>query len=446
MSFLKKLSETKVKDSDFMGELEAAAHMRPAKASIYLLLAIIALILFFFLWAAFAEVEEISRGNGKVVPSQEIQVVQSLEGGILEDILVRQGELVEQGQILLRISDVQFSSEERGTEARFLALSAKKARLEAEVSGEEFVVPEAVEDTLPQIAANERELYQSRLKELQNAYDILDNKIAKAQADLKEAEERIKSGQENLGLLEEELTITSRMVAQRAMPKLEEIRLQRQISETRGEIEANRQRKNSLQAELARAEKERQGQEDKFRSESLEELNDVESQIAELREDLKSLEDKVQRAELRSPVEGVINSIAVTTIGGVVEPAMRLVEIVPVDDELKIIAEIPPDEIAFLRPGQPAKVNITAYDPQKYGALDGELTRIGANSVQDNEGNIFFEIEVRTEKNFMGSPQNPLPITPGMVAEVEIITGKRSILEYLLKPLLRAKDRAFTER
>lgn len=165
-----------------------------------------------------------------------------------------------------------------------------------------------------------------------------------------------------------------------------------------------------------------------------------------LEEDLKSIGDRVDRTELRSPVEGVVNSIALTTIGGVVEPAMRLVEIVPVDDELKVVAKVPPNEIAFIKLGQEAKVKISAYNPQKYGALHGHLVRIGANSVTDQEGNVTFEIEVRTNKNYLGDEENPLPITPGMVADVEVITGKRSILEYLMKPLLRARDRAFTEQ
>ncbi len=206
------------------------------------------------------------------------------------------------------------------------------------------------------------------------------------------------------------------------------------------------QRRSSLQAEVNAARKEREGQNAKFRSQALSELNEVETQISQLQESLKSIGDRVDRAEIRSPVDGVVNNIAINTVGGVVEPAMQLAEIVPTDDELKIVAKVPPEEVAFLRPNLPVKVKISAYDPQIYGALDGVLTRIGANSVRDGDGNVFFEIEVRTDKNYLGEPAQPLPITPGMVADVEVITGKRTILEYLLKPLLRARDRALTER
>ena len=435
-----------MKDTDFMSELEAATSLKPAFSSVLLLFSIVGLVVFGFLWAALSKVEEITRGHGQVVPSQEIQVVQSLEGGVLQEILVKEGDLVKKDQILLRISDVQFSSQEKGTEARFLELEAKKARLKAEASGEAFVVPDEISGKAPQIAANEKALYDSRQKELQNAYAILDNKINKASADLSEVKAQIGRLGQNKSSLQEELNITREMVKKRAVPKLEEIRLERELNDVSGQINAQSQKKSGLEAELRGSEKERESQVDQFKSQALSELNGVETEIMGLKENLKSIGDRVSCAELRSPVDGVVNDIAISTIGGVVEPAQKLVEIVPVDDELKIIAKVVPKEVAFLRPGQDVKVKITSYDSQRYGSLKGKLVRIGANSVSDGEGNVFFEIEVRTEKNYMGSAENPLPITPGMVAETEVITGKRTILEYLMKPILKARDRAFTER
>lgn len=435
-----------IRDTDYMSDLEAAEHLKPAWAARIMLLAIIALVAFIITWAALAEVDVMTRGSGQVVPSREVQVVQSLEGGILAELMVQEGERVTAGQPLMRISDVQFSSEERGTEARFLGLSLKKARLEAEASGEEFTIPDGLGEQNPNLARNEMELYVSRQKELTNAYDILDKRIEKAEADLSEVQAQINRLAQNRNLLREELEITSEMVRQRAVPKIEEIRLNRELSDIQGQIAANTERKKSLQAELNVARQERDSQADRFRSGALAELSDVETEIAALEESLTAISDRVERTELRSPVEGIVNNIAVKTIGGVIEPAQRLIEIVPVDDELKIIARVSPDEIAFLSPGQPVKVKITAYDPQKYGSLDGELVRIGANSITDRQGDIWFEIEVKTDKNYMGTAQNPLPITPGMVANVEVITGKRTILNYLMKPFLRARDVAFTEQ
>ncbi len=433
-------------DTDFMSELEAASNLRPTGASILLLYSIVGLILLGVIWASLSQVEQITRGSGQVVPSQEIQVVQSLEGGILRELLVREGELVEKGEVLLRISDVQFSSEERGTEARALRLRAKKARLTAEANGEDYSVPDDIRESAPRIAENERALFASRQKELASAVSILNDKITASKAQLSELETQRVRMIESRRLLKEELDITKQMVAKRAVPKLEEIRLQREYNDISGQIDAIEDQRGVLEAELASSEKERDSQLDKFKSQALGELNDVSAEISALEENLKSIGDRVDRAEVRAPVDGIVNNLAITTIGGVVEPAMPLVEIVPIDDELKIVAKVAPSEIAFIHPGQEVKVKVTAYDPQIYGSLPGTLERIGANSVTDREGNIFFEVDIRTEKNYLGSADRPLPITPGMVADIEVITGKRTILEYLLKPLLRARDRAFTER
>lgn len=434
------------REEDFMSDLDAATRLRPSKVSMILLVTIMALVVAFVLWACFARVEEIARGEGQVVPSQQIQIVQSLEGGVVEEILVKQGMMVQKGDIVLRISDVMFASEERGTEAQFLGLTLKKARLEAEANGKGFTVPDDIAGKAPQIAESELQLYQSRQSELKNSYDILEQRIEQAQAGLAEVNAQIGRLSQSRSLLSQELEITREMVRKRAVPKLEEIRLNREIGDIGGQINAESQRRSALQAEVNAAKKEREGQDAKFRSQALGELNDVQTQIRRLEESLKSMGDRVSRTEIRSPVDGIVNNIAISTVGGVVEPAMKLVEIVPVDDELKIVARVSPSDVAFLRPDLPAKVKVTAYDPHKYGALDGVLSRIGANSVQDGEGGVFFEIEVRTDKNYVGDAANPLPITPGMVAHVEVITGKRTVMEYLLKPLLKARDVALTER
>ena len=435
-----------VDDTEFMEELEAATRLRPTFTSNLMLISISLLIVAAIIWAAFSKVEERTRGGGQVVPTSEIQVVQSLEGGILADLLVSEGEVVEKDQVLMRVSDVAFSSEEKGVEVKALSLKAKKARLEAEASGQSFVLPPEIVEKAPDIARNEEALYKSRQQELSNAKSILDNKISRSQAELAETRERVTRLADSRKLLQEELDITKEMVKKRAVPQLEEIRLTRELNDISGQIREAEQKRTGLEAELRSAQRERQDQEDKFRSQALGEMNEVQTQIRQLEQNLTAIGDRVLRTEIRSPVHGVVNKISLKTIGGVIEPAMKLAEIVPVDDELKIIAKVSPNEIAFLHPGQDVKVKITAYNPQKYGSLQGKLVRIGANSVTDREGNVFFEIEVKTEKNYLGTKENPLPITPGMVAETEVITGKRTILEYILKPILRVRDRALTER
>lgn len=434
------------KETKYMDELEAAMRMRPATPVIFLLFTIILFIAFVIGWAAVSKVEILTRAQGQVIPSQEIQIVQSLEGGILQELLIKKGDIVKKGQILLRISDVMFSSEERGTQARFLSLEAKKARLQAESSGDEFALGDKIKSKIPKIAANEEALYQSRQMELSSAHKFLEEKVNMAKADFNELRAEINRLYKSRKLLNKELSITIDMVAKRAVPKLDQIRIEREIADISGRIEARSQEKKGLEASLKSAKNEKETQDNKFRSVALEELNEVETQIASLKESLKSMGDRVDRAEIRAPVDGVVNQITLKTIGGIVEPAMKLIEIVPVDDELKILAQVKPDEIAFLKIGQPVKVKITAYDPQKYGSLDGVLTRIAANSVSDRNGNIMFEIEVRTSRNYMGTAQSPLPITSGMVANVDVITGKRTILNYLMKPFHRGVSRVFRER
>lgn len=433
-------------DTEFMEELEAATRIRPSDSSHYMLLTVASLIAAFIFWSATSEIEEITRGTGQVVPTQEIQIVQSLEGGILEDLLVREGQSVKKNQILLKVSDVAFASEERGAEARGLSLKAKKTRLEAEAQGKKFVVPDDVIQKFPDIARNEQALYQSRQQELSNAKSILDSKISSARAELSELQAKVNRLSDSRRLLNKELSITKEMVSKRAVPMLEQIRIEREISNIAGQIRESTQRRSGLEAELRGAQKERQDREDKFKSQVLGELNEVEAQISQVDESLTAIGDRVSRTEVRSPVDGIVNKISIKTIGGVIEPAMKLVEVVPLDDKLKIIARVTPQEIAFLRPNQDVNIKISAYDSQRYGALKGKLERIGASSVNDREGNIFFEIEVRANQNYLGTKENPLPITPGMVANTEIITGQRTILSYLMKPVLRTRDKALTER
>lgn len=433
-------------DTEFMDDLDALKLLTPSRAANLFLYTICGLVVFFFLWAAFSKVDEISRGMGQVVPSINAQIVQSLEGGIVQELLVKEGDRVQKDQVLLRLRDISFASEERGTAAKLLSLQARKARLEAEANGTPFVLPDDLKAKAPKIASTEEQLYKSRQEEYNNALTMIDNKNSNVASQIDELNAQMAKDSQNVNLIQKELTITRRMVEQKAVPQLEAIRLERQLNEVQGGLREAKERKAGLEADLKTASKEKKDQADKFKSQALGELNVTETELTGLEESLKNLGDKVNRAEIRSPVDGIVNNIAVTTVGGVVEPAMKLAEIIPVGDDLKITARIAPNDIAFLKVGQSARVRISAYDSQRYGYLDGELIRVGANSVQGAEDKVYFEIEVRTTKNYLGDAAHPLPITAGMVAEVDVITGKKSILEYLLRPVLRLKDRALTER
>ncbi|MCB9965303.1 MAG: HlyD family type I secretion periplasmic adaptor subunit [Rhodospirillales bacterium] len=434
------------KDTDFMDELDAVAKMRPREGSRVLLFTIFFLIVFFGVWASVSQIEQLARGEGQVVPSAEIQVVQSLEGGIVQELLVSEGDRVEKDQVLLRLSDVFFASEERGTQARFLGLQAKRARLRAEAKGEEFSLPEDVTTKAPDIAKNEMALYASRQAEYRNQKSILEEKINAIKSRISEAQSEAARYESSRASLQKELEITKKMVEQRAVPELEKLRLERDVSDSSGRAREARQRAEGLRAELSATENELKNQADEFRTKALGELNDVDTQLSALEENLKSIGDRVYRTDVRAPVAGIVDKISIKTIGGIIEPAKPIVEIVPLGDDLKIIAKVSPNDIAFLKLGQDVNVKISAYDPQRYGSLKGKLVRIGANSVKDNKGGVFFEVEVRTEKTYLGTAEKPFPITTGMLARIEIITGKRTIMEYLLKPILRARSVALTER
>lgn len=433
-------------DLEFMSELETANNLKPSRASQIFLWTIAGLFFWLVLWASFSEVDERVRGIGQVMPSSDVQVIQSLEGGILSETLVAEGDIVKKGQVLLKIADVQFASEGRGIEAQMKGMEAKRVRLKAEASGQEFVMPADITQKYPDIAANEEKLYRSRQSELENTLNITHDDVREAEANLSEVKASISKLYKSKELLGHELDIARKLVEQKAMPEIEKLKRERDLNDTSGTLDSAIQSRQSLEARLSGARKKEEEKRGAFKSQALAELNELEAKIAGIKESLTSVTDKVNRAELRSPVAGIVQKIYVRTVGGVIQPAQKLVEIVPIADDLMIRAKIAPADVAFLKPGQDVKVKITAYDSQIYGTLNGKLERIGANTVEDGKGNAFFEIDVRTDKNYLGTEEVPLRIFSGMVSETEVITGKRTIMTYLLKPVLRTRDRAFTEK
>lgn len=404
------------------------------------------LFILFIAWASLFQIDEITRGKGQVVPSQEMQIIQSLEGGILKELLVKEGDRVETGQLLLKLSDLAFSSEARGGAAKLYALKIMQARLSAEIAGEDFIVPPELADQNPSLIANEQSLHASRQQELQNAVSIFEDRRNKAAAAKAENEAVIAKEKENLSLLNQELTAAEKMLAARAIAKTDVLRLKRNVNETKGRLAEAKEKVAGYEAEMSALELEAKQKKDMFRTQALKELGEVKTQIIAMEESLKAIGDVVDRSALRAPVDGIVNAVSIKTLGGVVEPAKPLIEIVPLGDDLKINARVSPNDIAFIEDGQPVKVRISAYDPQRYGYLNGHISRIGASTMNDGEGNVYFEVEVKTEQNHLMAGARKLPITPGMLADIDVITGRKSILAYLMKPVLRLKDQAFRER
>ncbi|MGB4075826.1 HlyD family type I secretion periplasmic adaptor subunit [Pseudomonas sp.] len=407
---------------------------------------LIAFVLFCLLWANFAVVDEVTRGDGKAIPSSRLQKIQNLEGGIVAELFVREGQIVEVGDPLLRLDDTRFASNVGETEADRLALLLRVERLSAEVQARELVVTDEVREKAPGQADNEIQLFNSRKQQLLDEVAGLEEQLIQRQQELREFASKQGQFRNSLSLLRQEIQMSEPLVAEGAISQVEVLRLKRAEVEARGQLEATTlaiPRAESAIKEVERKIDETRG---RFRSEALTELNEARTELSKIQSTGKALEDRVNRTLVTSPVRGIVKQLLVTTIGGVIQPGSDLVEIVPLGENLLVEARIRPQDIAFLHPGQEAMVKFTAYDYTIYGGLKAELEQIGADTVTDDEGNSFYVIKLRTNKSHLGTAENPLLIIPGMVASVDIITGKKSILSYLLKPIIRARSEALRER
>lgn len=434
-------------DTDWpAGLLVDPEEVRPRGLAHWLLVAIAAFFVAFVGWAAWASLEEVTRGAGRVVPSRQVQVVQHLEGGIVAEILVGEGDTVEKGEVLMRIDNVRAASDYREKKARYLGVLAGIARLEAELAGEKPRFPREVLAEAPEIAEAERRLFESRAAELADTLAVLASQAEQRRRELAEAKSRAQQLERSLALAREELELTRRLARQRLVARAELLRLERQVNELQGEYDQVRLSVPRLEAALREAQERIESARSKFRSEAQRELSVLRSELAGLKEIVLAGEDRVRRTEIRSPVRGTVKKLHVNTIGGVVQPGADLVEIVPLEDTLLVEAHIRPSDIAFIRPGQKARVKITAYDYSIYGSLEGRVEHISADTITNDRGESFFVIRVRTDRNHLGTPDEPLGIIPGMTAEVDILTGRKTVLDYLLKPVLKARYNALTER
>ncbi|MES2819822.1 MAG: HlyD family type I secretion periplasmic adaptor subunit [Pseudomonadota bacterium] len=408
--------------------------------------AILGFMLFLLVWAHFAVVEEVTRGTGKAIPSTKLQKIQNLEGGIVTELFVREGQMVEIGDPLLRLDDTRFASNVGETEADRLSLLLRIERLSAEIEQRELQVPEDLRLQAPNLADSERALFDSRRQQLLDEVAGLQEQLIQRQQELREFGANREQFRNSLALLDQEIRMSEPLVAEGAISQVEVLRLKRAQVENRGKLQAitlTIPRAESAIKEVERKIDETRG---RFRSEALTELNEARTDLSKTQASGKALEDRVNRTLVASPVRGIVKQLLVNTIGGVIQPGSDLVEIVPLGENLLVEAQIRPQDIAFLHPGQQAMVKFTAYDYTIYGGLSAKLEQISADTTTDEEGNSFYLIKLRTDRSHLGSDEQPLLIIPGMVASVDIITGKKSILSYLLKPILRAQAEALRER
>lgn len=409
--------------------------------------AILGFFIIMIAWASLADIDEVTRGDGKAIPSSRLQKIQNLEGGIVAEVFVHEGEVVKAGAPLLRLDDTRFRSNAGESEADRLALEARIQRLTAQLDNKETLTlsPEILNKT-PDIANGEMELFASVNKRIQSELSGLNEQLVQKKQELLDYQAKGAQYRRSLGLLQQEISMSEPLVAKGAISKVEVLRLRRSEVETRGQLESVTLAVPRAEAAIKEIESKINETRGRYRSEALSQLNEARTDLSKTEASGKAIEDRVNRTLVTSPVRGIVQQLMVNTIGGVIQPGNDLVEIVPLDDTLLVEAKIRPQDIAFLRPGQEAMVKFTAYDYTIYGGLKAKLEQISPDTVTDKDGKSFYIIRLRTEKNHLGSDEKPLIIIPGMVASVDIITGKKTILSYLLKPILRAKAEAFRER
>ncbi len=429
---------------DFESEADAVmsrSHTQRAQKIVRAALVIVVLLL---VWAALAHVDEVTRGDGKVIPSRQLQLVQSLDGGVVTAILVREGEVVEKDQLLLKIDETRATSGVRENAATGFALRARQARLRALAEGTSFQPPSGSNnDEDKSIVAGERRLYEQRIFELNNLVGINRQQLEQRQQELSEMRARKASAERSMELTQQELAKTKPLLASGAVSEVDILRLDRDIGRARGDVEQASAQIARVQAAIGEAQRKIQETEYAFRNEARRDLADVMGKISALTEGAVALSDRVDKSQIKSPVRGRVQRLLTNTVGGVVQPGKDLVEIVPLDDALVLEAKVQPKDIAFIHPGQAATVKFTAYDFSIYGGLVATVENISPDTIVDERGNAFYLVRVRTAQvNF----SEKMPIIPGMTAEVDILTGSKTVMSYLLKPVLKGKAYALSER
>ncbi|OOV94600.1 MULTISPECIES: HlyD family type I secretion periplasmic adaptor subunit [unclassified Pseudomonas] len=408
---------------------------------------VIGFFVFLLLWAHFAIIDEVTKGEGKAIPSSRIQKIQNLEGGIVAQIYVHEGQIVEAGAPLVRLDDTRFASNVGETEADRVAMELRVERLSAEIDNRPLNITEAARKAVPNQVSNEESLYQSRRQQLSDEIGGLQQQLVQRQQELREFGSKQEQYRNSLNLLRQEIGMSEPLVQQGAISPVEVLRLKRSEVETRGMLDGTTLAIPRAQAAINEVQRKIDETRGKFRSEALAQLNEARTNLSKAQATSKGLEDRVSRTMVSSPVRGIVKQMLVNTVGGVIQPGSDIAEVVPLDDTLLVEAKIRPQDIAFLHPGQEAMIKFTAYDYTIYGGLKGKLEQIGADTVQDEDKkNTFYIIKLRTDRSHLGTDEKPLLIIPGMVASVDIITGKKSILSYLLKPIIKSRAEAMHER
>lgn len=393
------------------------------------------------LWASLAPVDEITRGTGKVIPSSQAQLVQASEPSVVAEILVRSGERVSQGQVLVRLDDTMADSELGQLEAENERLSARADRLVGEATGASLGCAEGT------VCYEERRLQQARVATARSRETALGAAVEQRRRDQREAEATISSLEDSVRLAQQEVSLLEPLAAQGIVPQTDLLTAQRELVDVRGRLSAARQASGRASAAIAEAQADLQSSRLDFRQQALDERSEVTTRMAVNAQSIRGAEARRNRNELRAPSDGIVNDVQITTVGGFVNAGEMIMQVVPVGDRLLVEARVSPRDIGFVAVGDPANVKVTAYDFSTYGGLPGRVLEVSADSIYDEVERVaYYRVLVQTDRSYVQSQGRRYPIVPGMITDVEIITGSKSILSYLLKPITRGLGTALTER
>jgi len=433
-------------DYEFMHSLSSAVlEVAPTRLRFVLYFWVIA-IFGFVTWANFALIDEIARGSGEIIPSGENQIVQNLEGGIVEEILVSEGEEVKKGQILLKIDNKRSASSYSSNAVRADALQAKIARLRAESKGKKFTVSKELAKKIPLIVENEKSLYETNKRQLNSKLSALHERLSQKRQELSEAQSELKHLKSSHEMISTEVRMTEPMVRKGVRSKIDFLKLQREANEIESKYDATRKSIPRLRSAIKEVQSTINETKYMFKGDAKVKRNEAISELRSLREDSTALKDQVSRTVVKSPMDGTVQKLFVHTVGGVLKPGEDIMEIVPSGQNLLVEVKIKPSDIAFIYYGQKAVVKFSAYDFSIYGGLDGQVVYISADTIKDEKDNVFYRVQIKTDVNYLGDVDKKLKIIPGMTVDVDIITGQKSVLDYILKPILKTKQYTFSER
>ena len=420
-------------------DLPASSHM--------LLFLIAGIIITFIFFANVTYLDELTRGAGEVVPSQDVQIISNLEGGIVEEIFVRTDDEVKKGEPLMRLRDVNAISEFESNKARVLGLQAAIVRLTAESAGETVLAfPEELVINAPEAVAEEKKAFQANRQQIQGQLNILEDQQLQREQEVNETRTAIRGVQEQITLIKSERDQIMPAVQRGSLPQFELVELEQRLAQKQAELDSLQSSLPRLRTAVEEARKRKQDLLDTAKAQAQAELSEKTAEVLSIEKKLVALEDRKIRTEIISPVHGIVKNIKVTTLGGVVKPGEDIIEIVPKDDRLVIEARIKPEDVGFLKQGQDAVIKLTSYDFTIYGGLSGTLTDISADTIKTDEGESFYRARIETDRTSLSYKGQELAIRPGMQASVDIVTGRKSIMDYILKPIHKTISGSLRER